>query len=85
MKSALILLPFLTVAQHESDIRNSISWSVTVYNKTLCSQCNLTAQMEPIQDDNKYNLYHIIHISADTLTTVVEDQKKLKSFGIPIL
>ena len=41
--------------------------------------------MEPIQDDNKYNLYHIIHISADTLTTVVEDQKKLKSFGIPIL
>jgi hypothetical protein len=34
--------------------------------------------MEPIQDDNKYTLYHIIHISADTLTTVVEDQKKSK-------
>jgi len=26
------LLPFLTVAQHESSTRKTISWSVTVYN-----------------------------------------------------
>ena len=28
---ALILLPVLVVAQHESGTRNTISWSVTVY------------------------------------------------------
>ena len=30
--SALILLSFLTVAQHESGIRKAISWSMTVYS-----------------------------------------------------
>ena len=40
MKSALLLLPFLT----------GIFWSVTVYNKHLSSQWNLTAQIEPVQD-----------------------------------
>jgi len=44
---ALILLPVLVVAQHESGTRNTISWSVTVCNKDLSSQCNLTAQIEP--------------------------------------
>ena len=47
---SLILLPFLTVAQHEKATRKTISWSVTVYNKNLFSQCNLTAQIEPVQD-----------------------------------
>jgi hypothetical protein len=28
---------FLTVAQHESDTRKVISWSVTVYNKNIQS------------------------------------------------
>ena len=39
-----------TIAQHESGTRKAISWSVTVYRKTLSSQCNLTAQIEPVQD-----------------------------------
>jgi hypothetical protein len=46
----LILLPFLTVVQHESGTRKAIFWSVTVYNKNLSSQCNLTAQIEPVLD-----------------------------------
>ena len=50
VKSLLILLPFLIIVQHESGPRKSISWSLTVYNKHLCSQCNLTAQIEPVQD-----------------------------------
>ena len=48
-QSVLILLPFLTVSQHESGTRKAISWSVTEYSKTLSSQCNLTAHMEPVQ------------------------------------
>jgi hypothetical protein len=35
----------VTVAQHESGIRKAISWSVTVYNKTLSSKCNLIAEI----------------------------------------
>ena len=48
--SALILLSFLSVAQQESGTRKDIFWSVTVYIKNLSSQCNLTAQIEPVQD-----------------------------------
>ena len=48
--SALTLLPFLSVAQQESSTRKAIFWSVTVYNKQLSSQCNLTAQIEQVQD-----------------------------------
>ena len=33
VKSTLLLLPFLTVAQHESGTRKTISWSVTIYDK----------------------------------------------------
>jgi len=40
-----ILLPFLTVAQHESGTRKTISWSVTLYNKNVSSQSNLTVQI----------------------------------------
>jgi len=40
-QSALILLPFLTVAEHESGTRKAISWWVTEYSKTSSSQCNL--------------------------------------------
>ena len=29
----------VTVSQHESDTRKTISWSVTVYNQNLSSQC----------------------------------------------
>ena len=50
VKASLILLPFRTVALHESGTRKTISWSVTVYNKYLSSQCNLTAQIEPLQN-----------------------------------
>jgi hypothetical protein len=38
-----ILFLFLSIAQHESITRKNISWSVTVYNKKLSCQCNLTA------------------------------------------
>jgi hypothetical protein len=37
VKEAPILLPFLTATQH-------------VYNKNLSSQCDLIAQIEPVQD-----------------------------------
>ena len=48
-KSALILLPFVTVSQHESGTRKMFC-SVTVYNKTLSNQCNLTAQIERVEE-----------------------------------
>ena len=48
--SALILLLFLTIAQHESGIRKINSWSVTVHKNCFSSQCNLTAQIESVQD-----------------------------------
>jgi hypothetical protein len=32
----------------------AISWSVTLCIKTLSSQCNLTAQIEPVQDKQGY-------------------------------
>jgi hypothetical protein len=48
--SVLILLPFLSVAQKEWGTRKVISWSVAVYSKKIASQCNLTAQIEPVQD-----------------------------------
>ena len=49
VKSVRILLPFLTVAQHESGIRKAISWSVSLYYKNVSSQCNLTAQIVSVQ------------------------------------
>ena len=30
---------------------------MTVYNKNLSSQCNLTAEIEPVQDKKKYKKY----------------------------
>jgi len=39
-----------TVAQHESGTRQTITLTVTVYNTQLSSQCNLTAQIAPVQD-----------------------------------
>jgi len=33
VKSVLILLLFITIAQHKSGTRKTISWSVIVYNK----------------------------------------------------
>lgn len=35
---------------HESGTSRSISWLVTVYNKNLPSQCNMTAHIEQVQD-----------------------------------
>ena len=48
-----ILLPYLIVAQHESDTRKTISWSVIVLDKTLFNQYSVTAQIEPVQDTNQ--------------------------------
>jgi hypothetical protein len=36
--------------QNESGTRETISWSVNVYSKNLCSQWSLTAQIEPVKD-----------------------------------
>jgi hemoglobin-like flavoprotein len=41
---------FFSVAQQESDTRKTIFWSVIVYSKHISSQCNLNAQIEPVQD-----------------------------------
>ena len=54
--SALKLLPFLPVAQQESGTRKAIFWSVTVYNKNVSSPCNLTAQIEPVQNNIIYTI-----------------------------
>ena len=53
VKSALVLLPFIIVAQHESGTKTIMFWSVTVDNKHLTSQCFLTAQTEQVQDKNR--------------------------------
>ena len=50
----LILFAFFTVAVYESSTRKTISWSVAVYNKTVSSQCNLTSQIEQVQDKYYY-------------------------------
>jgi hypothetical protein len=50
---SLVLLPFIIVAQHESGTRKTISWSVTVDNKHLTSQCFLTAPTEQVEDKNR--------------------------------
>jgi hypothetical protein len=53
VKSDLVLLPFIIVAQHESGTKTIMSWSVTVNNKHLTRQCFLTAQTEQVQDKNR--------------------------------
>ncbi len=40
----------LYMNQVESGTRKAIYWSVFVYNKTLSSQCKLTAQIESVYD-----------------------------------
>ena len=55
---------FLPFTLHAPSIRKAMSWSVTVYNKTLSSQCNVTAPTEPAQDKKEYLKINqkIIHI-----------------------
>ena len=53
VKSALVLLLFIIVTQYESGTRTTISWSVTLENKHLTSQCFLTTQTEQVQDTNR--------------------------------
>jgi len=36
--------------------------SVTVYSKNLSSQCNLPAQIEQVQDKNKYEAWSVVKI-----------------------
>ena len=40
--------------------KSFISVSDRIYNKNLSSQCNLTAQIEPVKDNSLYNVYHIL-------------------------
>ena len=41
-------IPFLFVARHKPGTRKAILWSVTVYNKYVFGQCNLTAHINPV-------------------------------------
>ena len=79
MVSAFMLLTFLTVAQHELSTRKSISWLVTVYSKILSSQCNLTADIEPVQDNmhisHSANNNTIVHIEIKADNTRPKRQK----------
>ena len=49
VSSVFILLPFLTVSQHESGTRTTISWSVIIYSKTLSSQCRINTCIPYLQ------------------------------------
>ena len=42
------------LAGDQSGTNNAISWSLSIYNKHLPSQCNLTAQIEPVQNKHEY-------------------------------
>jgi predicted transcriptional regulator len=79
MVSAFILLMFLSVAQHELSIRKHISWLVTVYSKILSGQCNLTAEIEPVQDNmhisHSENNNTIAHIEIRQTIQVLKDKK----------
>jgi len=61
VKSALTLFPFRTVAQRESDTRRYLSWSVTVYDKNVFSQCNLTAKIEPVQAKPIVHVHYMLN------------------------
>jgi hypothetical protein len=61
VKSALTLFPFRTVAQHESDTSRYLSWSVTVYDKNVFSQCDLTAKIEPVQANPIVQVHYMLN------------------------
>ena len=48
---------FLIATLHLSGIRKAISWSVTIYSKTLSSQCKLTTRIEPMQAKMCYGCF----------------------------
>ena len=54
VNSGIILLSFLIVTQREPGTSKTISLSVTVYNKHLSSQCNVTIQIEQVQENVIY-------------------------------
>jgi hypothetical protein len=51
----------VTITQHESGTSNIISWSVTVFNKNLSSQYNLTAQIEQVSPIDKLHFWKNIY------------------------
>ena len=73
MVSAFVLLTFLTLAQHELSTRKHISWLVTVYCKILSSQCNLTAEIGPVQD-----IMHISHSENNTTIALIEIRQPIQ-------
>jgi len=78
MVFGFILLTFLTVAQHELSTRKFISWLVTVYSKILSSQCNLTAEIEPVQDN-----MHISHSENNNTIAHIEINKGNNKIAMP--
>ena len=52
--SHLYCLLFLTVAEHILGTSKIVSWSVTIYDKNLSSQCKLAAQIEQVQEKMYY-------------------------------
>jgi hypothetical protein len=75
MPNGFILLTFLIVAQHELSTRKHISWLEIVYSKILSSQCNLTAEIELVQDNmyisHSENNNTIEHIEIRQIILVV--------------
>lgn len=71
--SALMMFPFLNVAQHESRIGNAVFCSMTVYNKTLCSQYNFTAHKEQVQKKRYYVGNRTMIYTSMTFFSFVKD------------
>jgi len=60
VKSAFTLFPFRSVAQRESDTSRYLSWSVTVYDKNVFSQCDLNAKIEPVQANPIVHVHYLL-------------------------
>ena len=61
-----ILLPFLTIPQHESGTRKSISWSVTIYITK-----KYPAQIEPVQDKSVHVKIMIFYTHLNNMLCII--------------
>lgn len=60
----IIMLPFLIISLQESGTRKTVSWTITVYDKHLYIQCNLTARIETIQGKYCYGGVLVVFIKT---------------------
>jgi hypothetical protein len=84
--STLILLPFLTLTQHKSGTRQTISWSVTIYIYiTTIYPVNaiFSAQVEPAQDEIKFSFIFKGDYRIFVMVSMIQlDQTKDYNIGI---